>query len=86
MQGIALTLPQLSLEFGISESWVRFTTCSLFIGLCIGATFWGVASDIVGRRLAFNMTLFVCGAFGLALGGSPTWIGYVHYLCIQRTS
>ncbi|KAL2216568.1 major facilitator superfamily domain-containing protein [Thermoascus aurantiacus ATCC 26904] len=75
LQGIALTLPQLSLEFGISESWVRFTTCSLFIGLCIGATFWGVASDIVGRRLAFNMTLFVCGAFGLALGGSPTWIG-----------
>ncbi|KAL2013102.1 hypothetical protein VTN00DRAFT_627 [Thermoascus crustaceus] len=75
LQGIALTLTQLSLEFDVSESRVRFTTCALFLGLCIGASFWGVISDIVGRRLAFNMTLFLCAVFGLAIGGSPTWIG-----------
>ncbi|KAL2001757.1 hypothetical protein VTN02DRAFT_1311 [Thermoascus thermophilus] len=75
LQGIALTLTQLSLEFDVSESRVRFTTCALFLGLCIGASFWGVISDIVGRRLAFNTTLFLCGVFGLAIGGSPTWIG-----------
>lgn len=84
MQGIALTLTQLSLEFDVSESRVRFTTCALFLGLCIGASFWGVISDIVGRRLAFNMTLFLCGVFGLAIGGSPTWIGYVRFHRIQR--
>ena len=78
VQGVALTLPQLSLEFGISESHVRFTTCALFVGLCIGASFWGIASDLVGRRLAFNMTLFLAGVFGTAVGGSPTWIGYVY--------
>ncbi|OXV10085.1 hypothetical protein Egran_02153 [Elaphomyces granulatus] len=75
LQGVALTLPQLSLEFGISESHVRFTTCALFVGLCIGASFWGIASDLIGRRLAFNMTLFLAGVFGTAVGGSPTWIG-----------
>ncbi|OJJ47000.1 hypothetical protein ASPZODRAFT_131919 [Penicilliopsis zonata CBS 506.65] len=75
LQGVALTLPQLELEFGVSESRVRFTTCALFLGLCLGASFWGTASDIIGRRLAFNMTLFICGTFGLAAGGSPTWIG-----------
>ncbi|KAL1983385.1 hypothetical protein VTN96DRAFT_10367 [Rasamsonia emersonii] len=75
LQGVALTLPQLSLEFGVSALHVRFTTCALFLGLCIGACFWGVASDLIGRRLAFNMTLFICGVFGTAVGGSPTWIG-----------
>ncbi|CAI7604279.1 unnamed protein product [Penicillium bialowiezense] len=75
LQGVALTLTPISYEFGISETTVRFTTCALFLGLCLGASFWGVASDIVGRRLAFNTTLFLAGAFGLASGGGPSWIG-----------
>ncbi|KAH8693816.1 putative sugar transporter [Talaromyces proteolyticus] len=75
LQGIALTLNQVSQEFGISSTHVRFTTAALFIGLCIGASFWGIASDIVGRRLAFNMTLLICGIFGICIGASPTWIG-----------
>jgi MFS family permease len=68
-------LTPISYEFGLSSTWVRFTTCALFLGLCFGASFWGIASDIVGRRLAFNTTLFLAGAFGLAAGGGPTWIG-----------
>lgn len=24
------------------------------------------------------MTLFLCGAFGLAAGGGPNWVGYVY--------
>ena len=74
---MALTLTQVGLEFGVSETRVRFTTCALFVGLCIGASFWGVISDVVGRRLAFNTTLFLAGVFGIAAGGSSTWIGYV---------
>ena len=75
LQGVALTLPALTQEFGPSETQVRYTTCALFIGLCLGASFWGVASDVIGRRLAFNMTLFIAGVFGLAVGGGPNWIG-----------
>ncbi|KAI8934100.1 hypothetical protein NX059_008863 [Plenodomus lindquistii] len=83
LQGVALTLPQLSIEFGVSETEVRYTTLALFLGLCIGASFWGTASDVVGRRLAFNFTLFLAGAFGLASGGGPTWIGTCAlYACI----
>ena len=65
------------MEFDVSSSRVRFTTCALFLGLCLGASFWGLASDVIGRRPAFNMTLFLAGVFGLAAGGAPTWIGYV---------
>ncbi|KAL8660382.1 MAG: hypothetical protein Q9202_006617 [Teloschistes flavicans] len=75
LQGVALTLPGLSAEFGPSTNQVRYTTCALFIGLCIGASFWGIASDVIGRRLAFNMTLFLAGVFGLAVGGGNSWIG-----------
>jgi MFS family permease len=83
IEGVALTLPQLSAEFGVSETEVRYTTLSLFLGLCIGASFWGTASDIIGRRLAFNFTLFLAGVFGLASGGGPNWIGTCAlYACI----
>lgn len=72
---VALTLPSLTLEYGVSSTHVRYTTCSLFVGLCIGAAFWGIASDIIGRRLAFNATLFIAGVFCIAVGGGDSWIG-----------
>ncbi|KAH8425085.1 uncharacterized protein LDX57_002833 [Aspergillus melleus] len=83
LQGVALTLNPLAMEFGISESHVRFTTVALFVGLIVGATFWGIASDAIGRRPAFNLTLFLCGAFGLASGGGPSWVGTCAlYACL----
>lgn len=74
LQGVALTLNSLSQEFGVGESEVRYTTLSLFCGLCVGACFWGTISDIVGRRPAFNLTLFICAVFGTSVGASSTWI------------
>lgn len=44
LQGVAIILPSLSKEFGISENEVRDTTCALFIGLCLGAS-----SGVLGR-------------------------------------
>jgi MFS family permease len=71
---VALTLPQLQREFDVDTRQIRYTTCATFIGLCIGASFWGIASDVIGRRLAFNCTLFLAGVFGIAVGGGPSWI------------
>lgn len=75
LQTVAITLPSLSTEFGVSETNVRFTTLSLFLGLCIGALGWGITADIVGRRPAFNLTLLGTGIFGVAVGAAPSWIG-----------
>jgi MFS family permease len=58
----------------VDENQIRYTTLALFLGLYIGASFWGTASDVVGRRLAFNFTLFIAGTFGLAAGGGPNWV------------
>ncbi|GAB7356529.1 hypothetical protein MBLNU459_g7274t1 [Dothideomycetes sp. NU459] len=83
LQGVALTLDPIAAEFNVDPNRVRYTTLSLFVGLCIGASFWGIASDVIGRRLAFNTTLLLAGVFGLAAGGAPNWIGTCAlYACI----
>lgn len=74
LQTVALTLPSLSADFGVSDTNVRFTTLSLFVGLCCGALFWGITADAVGRRPAFNLTLLITGIFGCAVGGAKSWI------------
>jgi MFS family permease len=74
MTGLALVLPQLTPEFGVSVAHIRYTTMITFIGLSLGSTFWGVASDIIGRKPAFNITLFLCGLFGTLVAFGPNWI------------
>ncbi|OLN85534.1 putative MFS-type transporter PB1E7.08c 3 [Colletotrichum chlorophyti] len=73
MHGVALTLPSLSAEFGVSEQRVRYTTSSIYLGLCFGSFVWGIGSDVLGRRIAFNLTLLITGVFGILLAFSPTW-------------
>lgn len=81
LQLIAVILPQVQVEFyttdytndhvyASSPKWVSF---SLFLGLFIGATFWGWAADVIGRRLSFNATLLICGVFATAAGAAPNF-------------
>jgi MFS family permease len=37
------------------------------------ATTWGSLADIIGRRLSWNITLFIAGVFGIAAGGAPSF-------------
>ncbi|KAL2758185.1 hypothetical protein ACRALDRAFT_1061403 [Sodiomyces alcalophilus JCM 7366] len=73
LQGVSLTLPSLSAEFDISEKTVRYTASALFGGLCLGSFVWGIGSDMLGRRLAFNCTLLITSVFGIMSAWSPSW-------------
>ncbi|KAL0572640.1 hypothetical protein V5O48_009326 [Marasmius crinis-equi] len=68
LQGVAIILPQIQKE--LHPARVEFATMSLFIGLIVGASTWGVLADLIGRRLSFNITLFICAVFGIAAGGA----------------
>ncbi|KAF9254047.1 MFS general substrate transporter [Marasmius fiardii PR-910] len=68
LQGVAIILPQIKNE--LNPSRVEFATMSLFIGLVVGASTWGVLADVIGRKLSFNITLFICAVFGIAAGGA----------------
>ena len=55
------------------EKTVRYTTSALFLGLCLGSFFWGIGSDIMGRRIAFNTTLLITSVFGIGSAYASTW-------------
>ncbi|TBU29718.1 MFS general substrate transporter [Dichomitus squalens] len=59
-----------------------FLSLAQNIGLFAGAIFWGFGCDIWGRRLSFNITLFVTGVFGLAAGGSPNFVTLASLLAV----
>ncbi|KAI1344778.1 MFS general substrate transporter [Xylariaceae sp. FL0016] len=73
MQGVSLILPSLSQEFGVSEKQVRYTTSSVFVGLSIGSALWGMGADIMGRRIAFNVTLLITSIFGIWAAYASSW-------------
>lgn len=73
LQGVSLILPSLSAEFSVSEKHVRYTTSSVYLGLCFGSFIWGVGSDILGRRIAFNATLLITAVFGMLASFAPSW-------------
>ncbi|KAM5352423.1 hypothetical protein ACJ41O_005146 [Fusarium nematophilum] len=79
MQGVSLTLPSLSAEFGVDEKTVRYTTSALFVGLSAGSFFWGIGSDFLGRRIAFNTTLLITSVFGITAAYAQSWGGVCFF-------
>lgn len=74
LQGVAVVLPQVQQE--LLPSRVEFATLALYVGLILGATTWGSLADLIGRRLSFNITLFIAAVFGLAAGGAPNFVTF----------
>ncbi|RDB16565.1 putative MFS-type transporter PB1E7.08c [Hypsizygus marmoreus] len=52
------------------------------IGLLVGAVFWGVGSDVWGRRISFNVTLLITAIFALAAGGAPNYIALCSFAAV----
>lgn len=82
LQGVSLCLPSLSAEFGIDEKTVRYTTSAVFAGLSIGSFTWGIGSDFLGRRIAFNMTLLITSVFGVMSAYTHTWGGVCFFFAL----
>ncbi|KAK0654726.1 major facilitator superfamily domain-containing protein [Cercophora samala] len=59
-------------EFG-NRGYEKGLTIAVYSGMLIGALFWGLGADIVGRRYAFNISLLVCSLSAIIAGGMPNW-------------
>lgn len=67
-----IILPPVLVEFqGSSGPYLKLAQN---IGLLFGAFFWGLGSDVWGRRVSFNITLFIIGVFATAAGGSNSYL------------
>ncbi|KAJ7677924.1 MFS general substrate transporter [Mycena polygramma] len=76
LQAIAILMPAIANQHNFPDysSNVRMATFGLYCGLIAGATFWGMTCDVIGRRTAWNATLFLSGIFGIAAGASPNFV------------
>jgi MFS family permease len=78
LQSIITT--QASYEF--NPSYVRALDIAVYVGMFIGALFWGLSADIIGRRFAFNISLFLCSMFSIIAGAAPNWIALSVFIAL----
>lgn len=78
LQGIISV--QAVLEF--QPSYAKGLTIALYIGMLIGALFWGLFADIIGRKIAFNISLFICAIFTIVAGASPSWESLGFFIAV----
>ncbi|KND94228.1 putative MFS-type transporter PB1E7.08c [Tolypocladium ophioglossoides CBS 100239] len=59
-------------EFG-QTGYNNALTVSVYCGMLTGAIFWGFTADIIGRKYAFNISLFMCSVCCIVAGAMPSW-------------
>jgi putative MFS transporter len=77
---IAYVIPQVIQEWSLSSGQAGFIGTAIFLGMLLGAWFWGTMSDYIGRKLGFQLTVLIDSVFGFLSALSP---GYV-WLVILR--
>ncbi|KAI4594192.1 hypothetical protein KJ359_008467 [Pestalotiopsis sp. 9143b] len=74
-QGLTAARPAAVMEFTdvVSPS---FSSVAYYVGLIIGASFWSLSADVVGRKFAFNATTFTGGIFACAVAGAQNFTSF----------
>lgn len=65
LQCVAIILPRVQRHFSLSSTAASALSASTMSGMFVGAIAWGSLSDVLGRSLPFNATLFLTACFGL---------------------
>lgn len=60
--------------YEFQPSYSTGLTIAVYVGMLVGALFWGLSADVIGRRFAFNVSLFISSIFTIVAGASPNWI------------
>ncbi|KAF8863915.1 MFS general substrate transporter [Acephala macrosclerotiorum] len=66
--------------YEFTPSYSRALTIAVYVGMLFGALFWGLSGDIIGRRFAFNVSLFICSFFTIVAGASPNWVALAVFI------
>ena len=72
----SIAQPAATKEFGNPSKYTAGISLASQVGLLVGAAVWGFSADVIGRKLAFNTSLFICAAFVLIAGGMPNYISF----------
>jgi MFS family permease len=66
----------------LQPSYPKALTIAVYVGMLLGAVFWGLGADIIGRRYAFNISLFICSISGICAGAAPTWNSLAFFIAM----
>ncbi|KAI9685343.1 MAG: hypothetical protein M1820_010814 [Bogoriella megaspora] len=78
--------PAVQQEYGLPSAHVSGIPLASQVGLLVGAGVWGFSADIIGRRLAFNTSLFICAVFVLIAGAMPNYISFSAMVAIYSAA
>jgi len=77
---IAFALPQIVIDFDLSTFESAVAVAATFVGMLVGAWFWGTTADRIGRRKGFQITIGVFAVFGLLSAFAPSF----YWLLVLR--
>lgn len=72
----SIAQPAVDREYGRPTAKIAGIALASQVGLLMGAALWGFTADIIGRKLAFNTSLFICAIFVLIGGAMPNYISF----------
>ncbi|KAK0282976.1 Filamentous Growth Regulator [Friedmanniomyces endolithicus] len=58
-------------------------TIAVYVGMLVGALFWGLSADLIGRKYAFNYSLLISSVFCIVAGASPNWFVLGLFTCLS---
>lgn len=77
---ISLVMPQVSKEF--SPQYATLLSAAQYAGLFVGALLFGLIGDLLGRRLAWQLSIFGVSAFTMVCASSPNWAALNVFVAI----
>ncbi|KAG8162425.1 hypothetical protein KVR01_008190 [Diaporthe batatas] len=84
-QGITAIRPPVANEF-TDITHLSFSSVAYYVGLIIGASFWGITADLIGRKPAFNATILIGGIFACASAGSQNFVTFCSLWAVIGTA
>ncbi|GAA6059099.1 hypothetical protein JCM10212_002070 [Sporobolomyces blumeae] len=79
-QAFGLIAGAIQQELDVADNRIGDIFTAFSAGLTVGAFFWGLMVDIIGRRWAFNMTCLIASVFGLIFA-APSNFGGLCAIC-----
>jgi putative MFS transporter len=77
---IAYVIPNVLRQWDLTSAQAGFIGTAIFVGMLLGALFWGTITDYVGRKIGFQLTVLIDSIFGFLSALSP---GYVWLLVLR---
>lgn len=68
-------------EFG-KQGYENGLVIAVYSGMLAGALFWGFGADLIGRKYAFNISLFICSVACIVAGAMPSWASLGVFIAI----